>query len=292
MLQYLFDGVLTGVLYSLFAVGFAMVYNTTRIFHLAAAGIYVFAGFCFHFITEKTGMPLVVSAFLAVLAAALLSGACEWCAYRPLSRRKATPNTMIVASIGLMTIIINSLAVTMGPSVRTIAHPFNHSFQIGSVCLTTGQQAQLLIGGIILLVTLLIVAFTPAGTRLKAASYDSGLYESLGYSMGRIRSAVFLAGGFLIAVSACLNAYEVSFSLDMGFSALISALIAMIIGGVGSLAAAVMGGMLLGILESLLRMLPGFAAAEQWISAIVLGVLLLFLFFRPQGLAGIKMREV
>lgn len=292
MLQYLLDGVLTGVLYSLFAVGFAMVYNTTRVFHLAAAGVYVFAGYFFHFIAEKTGMPLVLSALLAVFASALLNAVCEWCVYRPLSRRKATPNTMIVASVGLMTIIINGLAVVMGTSVRTIVHPFNHPFQIGPASLTTGQQVQFMTGGIILLATLLIVALTPAGTRLKAASFDSGLFESLGYPMGRIRSYAFLTGGFLIAVAACLNAYEVTFSLDVGFNALISALIAMIIGGVGSLTAAAFGGMLLGILESLLRMIPGFASAEQWISALVLGVLLLFLFFRPQGLAGIKMREV
>lgn len=292
MLQYLLDGVLSGVLYSLFAVGFAMVYSTTRIFHLAAAGIYVFAGYLFHFLAETIGMPLILSAFLAVLATALLNGLCEWCVYRPLSRRKATPFTMIVASVGLMTIIINGLAVLLGTSVRTINHSFNHLFLIGPASLTTGQQAQLIIGGLTLSITLLVVALTSAGTRLKAASYDSGLFESLGYPMARIRSSVFLAGGFLIALAACLDAYEVTFSLDMGFNALISALIAMIIGGVGSLAAAVLGGILLGILESLLRMIPGFAYAEQWISALVLGVLLLFLFFRPQGLAGIKMREV
>lgn len=292
MLQYLIDGLLTGILCSLFAAGFAIVYNMTRVFHIAAAGIYVFAGFLFQYLVEEAGVSLWLSGLLAVAAAAVLNALCDGLVYRPLTKRKASPNAMIIASVGLMTVIINMMAILFGNDVKTMQHPFNHPVHIGSAILTTGQQVQFLAGGGILLVLLIAVVWTPAGMRLRASSFNSELYEILGYSSRKARSLAFLAGGFLIAAAACLNAYEISFSLDMGLNILVSALVAMIIGGTGRLEAAVLGGMIVGLLEGLLRMIPVFASHDQWITAILLMVLLVFLFIRPQGLAGIKLREV
>lgn len=292
MLQYIIDGLLTGILCSLFAAGFAIVYNMTRVFHIAAAGIYVFAGFLFQFLAVDIGIPLFLAGLSAVATASVLNALCDWMVYRPLKKRKASPNTMIIASVGLMTIIINLMAILLGNEAKTTPHPFNHSVQIGSAALTTGQQVQFLAGGGILLVLLITVVWTPAGMRLRASSFNNELYEILGYSSRKARSLAFLTGGFLIAAAACLNAYEISFSLDMGLNILVSALVAMIIGGTGRLEAAVLGGMIVGLLEGLLRMIPVFASHDQWITAILLMVLLVFLFIRPQGLAGIKLREV
>lgn len=292
MTQYIVDGLLTGILYSLFAVGFSLVYNVSRVFHVAAAGVYVLAACLFHSLVTYAHFPLLAAGLLAVLAAMLVNWFCDLGVYRPLSRRGASTNTMLVASIGLMTILVNLLAILFQNEAKTIAHPFNHPVSFGSATLTTGQQMQAVIGISLLVLILVVIRFTAIGVRFRAVSYDSALYETVGRYPGRVRSFAFLAGGALIAASACLNVYEVSFSLNMGFDVLVSALAAMIIGGIGRVEASCLGGMVLGLLEGCLRMFPFFASAEQWIGAITLGVLLLFLFLRPQGLAGFKPREV
>ncbi|MBR6869596.1 MAG: branched-chain amino acid ABC transporter permease [Bacteroidales bacterium] len=292
MLQNLLDGLLTGILCSLFAAGFAIVYNMTRVFHIAAAGVYVFAGFLFHYLVSDVGVPFWLAGLAAVLAAALLNAVCDWAVYRPLSKRHASSNSLIIASVGLMTVLINLLAISFGNDVKTIKHPFNHPVYLATAMWTTGQQIQFVVGGLVLLVLLSVLVWTPVGMRLRASSFNGELYESFGYSSWRARSFAFLVGGALTAVAACLNAYEVTFSLDMGFNLLVGAVVATIIGGTGRLEAAVLGGLVVGLLEGVLRKVPLFAAHDQWIMAILMVVLLVFLFFRPQGLVGIKMRDV
>jgi branched-chain amino acid transport system permease protein len=292
MAQYLVDGLLTGILYSLFAVGFALVYNVSRVFHIAAAGIYVLAACLFHYLVMSAHFPLLLAGVLAVTAAMLVNWFCDLGVYRPLSQRGASTNTLLVVSIGLMTILVNLLAIIFKNAAKTIKHPFNHPVSWGSVSLTTGQQFQAVCGVTLLVLILALVRYTAIGVRFRAVSYDSTLYETLGKHPGRVRSFAFLAGGALIAASACLNVYEVPFSFDIGFNVLVSALAAMIIGGIGRIEASCLGGLALGLLEGCLRKIPFFASEEQWIGAITLGVLLLFLFLRPQGLAGFKPREV
>ena len=105
--QFVINGFITGVLYSLLAIGFALIYNTTRIFHIAAAGIYVFAAYMFYLFAVQLTMPLLLAAFLAVALTMALSLATEVLVYRPLKRRKASLNAAMIASIGVMMMIVN-----------------------------------------------------------------------------------------------------------------------------------------------------------------------------------------
>ena len=94
---------ITGVLYSLLAIGFAVVYNTTKLFHIVAAGIYVFAAYMFYLFSATVGLPVVVSALVAIALTMGLSLMTEMAVYRPLKMRKASLNVAMIASIGMMT---------------------------------------------------------------------------------------------------------------------------------------------------------------------------------------------
>ena len=286
--QFIINGLITGILYSLLAIGFALVYNTTRIFHIAAAGIYVFAAYMFWFFVAKVGLPLILAATIAILLTMLLSLLSEICVYRPLKNKKASLNVAMIASIGLMTVIVNTIAMFFGNETKVVENTILQPLTIDDIIITTPQIYQAVIGVLAIILFMVILRWTNWGLRLKALSADEVLFETLGYNTKRTRIAVFLASGIFIAIASCLTVYDVGLDPNMGMSVLISAIVAMIIGGVGKFSTCILGGLTLGVLQSL----TVYQFASNWQNAVTFLVLLILLFLRPQGIAGYKQRTV
>lgn len=286
--QFVVNGLITGILYSLLAIGFALIYNTTRIFHIAAAGIYVFAAYMFYLFAVQLSLPLLVAAFLAVVLTMALSLATEGLVYRPLKRRKGSLNAAMIASIGLMTVIVNLVALFFGNETRVVDNAIAPSFVTGGLVLTTPQVWQLVVGLVVVVGFLVMLVATPWGVRLRALSADEVLFATLGYDRGKARSMVFLVSGAFIAIASCLTVYDVGMAPTMGMNVLVSAIVAMIIGGAGRFAACLVGGLTLGVLQSL----TVYFFSSNWQNAVTFIVLLVFLFLRPQGIAGYKQRTV
>ena len=286
--QFIVNGLITGILYSLLAIGFALVYNTTRIFHIAAAGIYVFAAYMFWFFVANIGLSVIPASLTAVVLTMLLSLLSEMFVYRPLKNRKASLNVAMIASIGLMTVIINTIAMFFGNETKVVENSILKPFSFGDIIITTPQMYQAVIGIIVLAVFLIVLRWTNWGLRLQALSVDETLFETLGYNTNRTRIAVFLVSGIFIAIASCLTVYDVGLDPNMGMSILISAIVAMIIGGVGKFSTCILGGLMLGVLQSL----TVYQFASNWQNAVTFLVLLILLFLRPQGIAGYKQRTV
>ncbi len=286
--QFIINGLITGILYSLLAIGFALVYNTTKLFHIVAAAIYVFAAFMFYVFAVKFGLPILVSALIAIILTMGLSLLTDVSVYRPLKKRKASNNVAMIASIGMMTVIVNLLALFFGDEAKMIDNEVHDSFTIGKVLLTIPQMWQLVVGCIVIAVFLLFIGKTSLGIRFRALSADSVLYETLGYDILRTRTLVFLLSGAFIAMGSCLTVYDIGLDPHIGMNMLINALVAMIIGGVGRFGTCVLGGITLGILQSL----TVFLFSSNWQNAVTFVLLLILLFIRPQGIAGYKQRTV
>lgn len=286
--QFIINGLITGILYSLLAIGFALVYNTTRIFHIAAAGIYVFAAYMFWFFVTKVGLPVFFSSFVAIVLTMLLSLLSELLVYRPLKNRKASLNVAMIASIGAMTVIINTIAMCFGNETKVVENAILQPLIFGDIIITTPQKYQALIGIAVLVAFMIILQRTNWGLRLRALSADETLFETLGYDTKVTRAMVFLASGAFIAIASCLTVYDVGLDPNMGMSVLISAVVAMIIGGVGKFSTCILGGLTLGVLQSL----TVYHFSSNWQNAVTFVVLLLLLFLRPQGIAGYKQRTV
>lgn len=288
ILQFIINGLITGILYSLLAIGFALVYNTTKIFHIAAAGLYVLASYIFWFANTIWHANLFVSAVLSVLITMLVSCIIELIVYRHLKSRGASLNVMMIASIGIMTVLVNVIALAFGNEAKFVNTEIQRTFSGDSVILTTPQIWQLFVGGIILSLGVLVLKFTNYGRRLRALSEDEELYSTLGYNVNNIRNIVFAVSGMYIAVASCLSAYDVGMEPNMGMNFLINAMVAMMIGGMGRVVPCIAGGLLLGVLQSLV--VSQFAAS--WQNAVTFAILLILLFVRPQGIAGYKKRIV
>ena len=286
--QFIINGLVTGILYSLLAIGFALVYNTTRIFHIAAAGIYVFAAYMFWFFVAKVGLSVILASLVAVILTMLLSLLSEVLVYRPLKNKKASLNVAMIASIGLMTVIINTIAMFFGNETKVVENAILQPIVWGDIIITTPQKYQALIGFAVLVVFMVILQRTNWGLRLRALSADETLFETLGYNTASTRVIVFLVSGAFIALASCLSVYDVGLDPHMGMSVLINAMVAMIIGGVGKFSTCIIGGLSLGVLQSL----TVYQFASNWQNAVTFILLLILLFLRPQGIAGYKQRTV
>lgn len=286
--QFVLNGLTTGVLYSLLAIGFALVYNTTRIFHIAAAGIYVFAAYMFWFFVAQAGLPVLLASMVAIVLSMLLSLLSEALVYHPLKDKNASLNVAMIASIGLMTIILNTIALFFGNETKVVSNDIQQPLVLRGLIITIPQLGQLIFGLILLSVFMMALRWTNWGVRIRALSADETLYETLGYNTRSSRIVVFLFSGAFVAVASCLTVYDVGIDSSMGMTMLVNALVAMIIGGVGKFNTCIIGGLTLGVLQSL----TVYQFASNWQNAVTFLILLIFLFLRPQGIAGYKQRTV
>lgn len=285
LLQFIINGLITGLLYSLLAIGFALVYNTTKVFHLAAAGLYVAAAYMFWWLSGY--LPLCLAGGMAMLFSAALSLLIDLSVYRPLQKRNSSLNSILVASIGVMTILVNMIAILWGNESKLFSTDAT-TLEFGRIFLNRAQLYQFAIGLGALIIFIIFTKKTSLGLRLQALTFDRELFGALGYNEWLTRSYVILLSGCFIGLSSILNVYDVGMDPNMGMNLLINAMVAMIIGGIGRIEMCIAGGVLLGVLQSLV--ICFFSSA--WQMAITFIVLLLLLFFRPQGLMGYKRRMV
>lgn len=286
--QFLVNGLISGILYSLLAIGFALVYNTTKLFHIVAAAIYVFAAYMFYLFVGSYVQQIWLGGLIAMALTMVLSLLTDVLVYRPLKRRKANNNVALIASIGMMTVITNLLALFFGNETQVIHGAMRRVYEWGGLVVTTPQLWQLSIGAGAIVAFMLFIRLTPWGVRLRALSSDSLLFESLGYNTSHVRTMVFLLSGAFIALASCLTVFDIGLDPHMGMNVLVNALVAMIIGGMGRFDSCVWGGITLGLLQALTT----YFSSSNWQNAVTFVLLLILLFLRPQGLVGEKQRAV
>jgi branched-chain amino acid transport system permease protein len=288
LVQFIINGLITGILYSLSAIGFALVYNTTKIFHIAAAALYVAAAYIFYFAFHTLALPSLFSAVIALVCTALLSILCEWSVYRPLYNKKSSLNVVMISSIGAMTVLINVIAMIFGNETKVLDNSIQRVYTFNDIIVTTPQLWQLIAGLVAIVCFVIFLKFSKFGLKAKALSNDNILFEVLGFNITVMRILVFALSGVFLALGSCLTAYDIGMDPHVGMPLLINAMVAMIIGGTGRFEACIIGGILLGILQALVV----YQFSANWQNAITFLALLLFLFFRPQGVMGYKKRMV
>lgn len=287
IIQFLLNGFITGLLYALVAMAFSFTYNTTKIFHIAFAGILVAASYILYFFIN-VGVPAVFAILLALVLTGLLNLTIEKSVYQPLDKRRNSLNTLMIASIGVFTILINLIAILFGNENKIITNEINKGITLGNVIITQMQLWQLSVSAIIICLVLFILAKTRWGFNIKALSNNKELYVVMGNNVNRTQTILTFFSGVLAAVVSILLAYDVGFDPYFGMPLLLNALVVMILGGIGNFYGTVIGGVILGILQSL----SVYYFEARWETAITFALLLALLIIRPQGIFGQKLRLV
>ncbi len=283
MNQLLLNGLIAGSIYALVALGFAVIYRTVRFFHFAHGAVYAVGAYVGYSVVIGFGAYPVVGVLAGGLAAGFAGVAIDLLVYRPLRRRKSPNLVFLIASFGVFVLLQNLMQILYGPqtlSVRTGSVMAGHDI-LGAVI--TDTQITILIVGLILFAALsFFLHYTRLGTAMRAVADDPLGAEIAGIDPERIIQVSFFIGSVLAGMAGMLVAYETNLEPTMGFNAILKGIIASIIGGIGSIPGAVLGGYLLGLVENL----GIWKIASGWKDTIAFVLLIIFLLAWPSGIMG------
>jgi branched-chain amino acid transport system permease protein len=316
-LQQIVNALSIGSLYALMAVGLAMVFGILRLINFAHGDLMMVAAYIAAF-ALFAGLPLWLVVVVMVGGTVLVGLLMERVAYRPL--RGAPDVALLLSSFAVGVILENSTLLTM----RRIGRPDQIAFpapavlsgvlNLGPITVPRLNIVSLVAGVVLLVLLSLFVTRTLLGLSMRAAAEDLDAARLMGINVNRVVAAAFAIGSGLAAVAGLLFAVQAGqINPYLGFSPVLKAFIAAVIGGFGSIAGAVVGGYALGALEVLLTALPGIgdilppglvspgvqAFLKQWLpsslsgyrDAFVFVALILVLLFRPNGILGKRGRD-
>ena len=288
LIQLLINGIIMGSIYALVSLGYALVYNTTRTFHIAYAALYMMSSYFLYSFYSLFQWPFILSFFLAVSLTTFFSIMIEKLVYQPLEQKYSTSNIIMISSLGVMIVLINFVAMLHGNETKILNPNISSTISFGKVILTYSQIAQFSCSLLLIVVFLLYLKHSKLGIKTRALRDDEELFKVLGQNINRMRLIVFTLSGVFVSVGGILVAYDVGMDPYVGMPMLLNAIVALIIGGVGRFEAPVVGGFIIGILQSL----SVWAFSARWQDAVTFLLLILFLAFRPQGIMGEKERVV
>ncbi len=283
--QLLLNGIIAGSIYSLVALGFSLIYQTTRFFHFAHGAVYTFGAYFAYLFYIQLGYERIVAFPLACVCAMVLGAGCEVLVYKQMRKRKATDLTLLIASLGLYTLLQNIISMVWGDDTKTMrtGEVVEGHALLGARI--TDVQIMIIAATVVLIALMtLILTQMKFGKTLRALANDPELAQLSGINSDRYILYAFAIGSFLAAVAAIMISFDTDMTPTMGFNALVMGVVAVIVGGINSLPGAALGGLFIGLAQNLgVYWLP-----SKWQDTIAFVILILFLLFRPYGILGKK----
>jgi len=283
--QLILNGIIAGSIYALIAIGFTVIYRTVKFFHFAHGVVYTAGAYFAYTLIISLHLNFVLSFFLSIVLAAILGIAIDRFVYHPLRKQNASNLIFLLASFGVFIFLQNLIQLIYGAQILTIRTGLikeGHHF-LGAVI--TDIQILILAVSIILMILLwLFIQKTKLGKAMRAVSDDPIAANVVGINPEKIILTSFAIGSALAGAAGILISFETNIEPTMGFSALLKGIIASIIGGIGSIPGAVLGGFFLGLAENL----GIWKISAEWKDCIAFIILIVFLLIRPWGFLGTK----
>ena len=289
-LQQLINGIAWGSIYALIALGYTMVYGVLRLINFAHGDVYMvgaFAGFYavrwLNMGEEPTLFGAVVVFLFSMLVCALLGFVIERGAYKPL--RKAPRLTALITAIGVSLFLENAGQLVFGADPKFFPQIITKQDVIasGGIILTNQQLIVVAVSLFLMVLLQLFIKKTKTGKAMRAVSFNREAASLMGISVDRIISITFMIGSALAAAAAILVALtNPKIEPLMGIMPGIKAFVAAVLGGIGNIPGAMLGGMIMGVAEV---MVVGYLSST-YRDAIAFAILILILLFKPSGLMG------
>jgi branched-chain amino acid transport system permease protein len=289
--------------YALVALGYTLVYGILQLINFAHGDVFALTGlFASYLITttfalDETSTTLsIVGGLLATFAIAMVFGAAvdasiELVAYRRL--RSAPRLAVLITAVGMSFIIQNISLAIFGVNFRSVPPLVSEKdvISVGGVHYSWQALFVILVTAPALVFLSWLVKSTRQGKAMRATSQDPEASAMMGINVNRTISFTFLLAGALAGVGAVLFLVEFNVRYDTGFELGLIAFTAAVLGGIGNLTGAVLGGVLIGLIQAFNEGLSWFAPGSDWTRSIVFGILIAILVFRPEGLLGERTPE-
>ena len=292
-LQQLINGLALGSIYALIALGYTMVYGVLRFINFAHSDVLMLGAFAAFFLAPVVGTMLPAQSYLSAAIIIIISAAIcaaigmliELLAYRPLRGRPKL--TVLITAIGVSLFIEFTCQHNAVFGARTRPFPKlipDHNFHLGSLVIGNHDIVVPVVAAVLLALLWLVVQRTKIGMAMRAVSFNPQAAALMGVNINRVISFTFGLGSALAAVAGILYAMKApGIEPLMGVQPGLRAFIAAVLGGIGNLPGAALGGLLLGLLETVAGGIPGIS---NYRDGIAFAILILILLFRPAGLLG------
>lgn len=287
LLQLFIEGLAAGSLYALATVGFALIYATTRTFHFAHGATMLLAAYGFYQAIAVWQWPAVAAVALALIVAVVFGVAVERFVYQPMRRTDASFLTIFAASFGLLIVATNVVVLVFGNSFYNVDSTLSQGFLVGPVFLSRANVLAVIVAVVLIAALQVFIRRTRTGVILRAMMDDAALVGVFGLGDRRYGMIAFALGSAMVVPAAILTTYTSGLQPSMGALFTLLAIAGAIVGGIGNLWGAAIGGLLLGIAENL----GVWQLSSSWKPAITFGVLLAFLMIKPSGLLGAATRR-
>lgn len=285
--QLIANGLIAGSIYALMAAGFSLLFGMQRFMNIAHGSTYVTGAFVAYTFYKLLGVSFWVAIPAGIFAAMILGVVIDHFFYRPLKKQKERTNALLMTSIGIFFLVEASILMIYGANVKSFGLPVKRGMDILGATVTPVQLIIIITAPLVFLGLWYMLYKTKTGTAMRATADQEIIAATMGINtkfMGFLSTAI---GSGLAGLAGILVGLEQNLEHTMGLSAILKGLTAAIIGGIGNVPAAILGGYLLGLVENIgVWYLP-----SGYKDAIAFFVLIIFLLFRPQGFMGAKKRE-
>ncbi len=292
-LQQFINALQLGSLYALVALGYSMVYGVLLLINFAHGDIFMFGAFLGVFCSMTLKLPFVPTLLLSMILTALLGMTIERVAYKPL--RHASRLSVVITALGVGLLLENGMLALTGADPRNYPEEFlvTTVYNIGGLSISNVKIIIIVLAFVLFLGLYLIVQRTKWGMAMRAISYDKFAVPLMGVSQNQIIALTFALGTALAAAGGIL--WGVAFPVlnpYMGMRVGWKAFIAAVVGGIGDVRGAFLGGLLLGFVEIFVVELGQYVGiSSTWRDPIAFALLLIILVVRPTGLFGVARRQ-
>ena len=287
-LQFLISGISLGSIYALIALGYTMVYGIAKMLNFAHGDVIMIGAYVAYVSISTLNLSPLFAVLIAVVTCTLLGILIERVAYKPL--RNSSPLTVLITAIGVSYLLQNIALLIFGSKAVNFTSVVSlPAFEIVPGLTVTGETAVTIAVSVVIMAALMIfINHTKAGQAMLAVSEDRGAAQLMGVNVNGTISLTFAIGSALAAIAAVLlcSSYPV-LSPYTGAMPGIKAFVAAVFGGIGSIPGAMIGGILLGVIENLSKA----CISSQMSDAIVFLILIIVLLVKPTGILGKKINE-
>ena len=289
ILQYCINGISIGSIYAIIALGYTMVYGIAKMLNFAHGDIIMVGAYICYCVTNYLGMPPILGILASMAVCTLLGIVIEGLAYKPL---RGTPSlAVLITAIGVSYFLQNAAQLIWGSnpkSFTSVVSTIKPFLLFGSMTNTGEDLVTVVVSVVIMLALTWFTSSTRIGKSMRAVSEDRDAAQLMGINVNKTISITFAIGSALAAVAGVLMCSSIPvLQPTTGSMPGIRAFTAAVLGGIGSIPGAMLGGVLLGIIETFAKAF----LSTQFSDAIVFGVLIIILLVKPAGLLGKRVQE-